>query len=121
MTQQNDFRKTWDIYSNSWKGIKLAERLTLFKECLTPDCSFSNPLGVGEGWDALGVAIEEFQRDVPGGSFETIEYISHHHTTLVKWHMKNGENQKLSEGYSVAEYNSEGKIFKLTGFWQQAN
>ncbi len=118
MNTDINYRKIWDLYTQSWRGNKLSERLELFKKALDPECCYIDPLTSITGWDSLGTYMEEFHKQVPGGYFETIDFLSHHNFSVARWNMKSLDDAKIGEGYSVGEYNNAGKLTKMTGFYK---
>ena len=117
---QSDYRKTWERYSQSWTCAKLPERVELFKSSLDSDCRYSDPLTATQGWDALVAYMEDFQRLIPGAYFEVVDFQSHHNTSLARWDMKSADGAKIGDGHSFGEYNSDGRLVKMTGFFEPA-
>jgi hypothetical protein len=115
---QSEYRKTWDRYSQSWTCAKLSERVELFKSSLDPDCRYSDPLTAAQGWDALVAYMEDFQLQIPGAYFEVLDFLGHHNTSLARWDMKSADGAKIGDGYSFGEYSSDGKLVKMTGFFE---
>lgn len=115
---QPNHRQIWDLYSQSWKSTNLSERVQLFKKSLDQNCRYTDPLISTSGWDELMAYIEQFQKQIPGGYFETTYFLTHHSCSVAKWVMKNSDRIKIGEGYSFAEYTAEGKLIKMTGFYE---
>ena len=114
----NNLKSTWELYSASWRSTKLSDRLDLFRQSLDPNCCYTDPLTSVNGWDALAAYMEEFHKQVPNGYFEIIDFLSHHDRSVAKWDMKNGKGEKIGDGYSFGEYNQNGKLIKMTGFYK---
>lgn len=114
----NQYRKTWELYSESWKRTKLSERIELFKKSLSADCCYTDPLVLTKGWDELVVYMEQFHSQVPGGHFEIVDFQAHHNFSIARWNMLNHENMNIGDGYSFGEYNQEGLLIKMTGFYK---
>jgi len=115
---QSEYRKTWDRYSQSWTCAKPSERVELFGSSLDPDCRYSDPLTATQGWDALAAYMEDFQRQIPGAHFEVVDFLSHHNTSFVRWDMKSADGAKIGDGHSFGEYGPNGKLVKMTGFFE---
>jgi hypothetical protein len=62
--------------------------------------------------------MEDFQRQIPGAYFEVLDFLSHHNTSLARWDMKSADGAKIGDGYSFGEYSSDGKLVKMTGFFE---
>ena len=111
-------REVWDLYSKSWGAAKLSDKIDLFKQSLDPNCVYTDPLSKTKGWDKLAECMEGFHRQVPEGYFEVTYFLCHHNYSFAKWDMKNKDGKKIGEGHSFGEYNSDGKLIKMTGFYE---
>lgn len=114
----NNYRKTWDTYTKSWKSTKLSEKIEFFKQSLTPICTYTDPLASTQDWDSLVEYMEDFHKQVPGGYFETVDFMAHHNKSLVKWNMLNQTGNKIGDGYSFAKYDDEGLLVEIVGFYK---
>jgi hypothetical protein len=113
----NNLKNTWELYTASWRCTQLTERLALFSQSLDTDCCYTDPLTIAKGWDELAAYMEEFQREVPNGYFDVVDFLSQHDFSVARWEMKNGDGQKIGDGYSFGEYNKSGKLIKMIGFY----
>ncbi len=109
---------TWDLYAASWKAEAGPEKRALFEQCLAQDCVYTDPLIRAEGWNALEGYMLEFHRQVPGGAFVTERFLSHHDTSIAVWTMVNGAGQPVGDGMSYGEYDLDGKLVRMTGFFE---
>ena len=110
-------KETWEIYTSSWKAESPAEKRSLYEQSLSADCVYADPLAETRGWDELLGYMAEFHQQIPGGHFVTNEFVEHHKRSLAKWDMLDGSGNKVGEGVSYGEYNDEGKITAMSGFF----
>lgn len=115
---QADPRTIWDIYTASWRARSSAEKHELWLRCLSPDCVYTDPLVVARSWDELDRYMAEFHRQVPGGHFVTDEFMTHHRRSIARWRMVGIEGNTLGVGTSYAQYDDDGKLVIMTGFFQ---
>lgn len=114
----DQFKKTWETYTQAWKCSKLSDRLELFKKSLDKDCRYTDPLVITNGWDELIQYMEEFHKQVPNGHFEITDFVAHHNFSIARWNMLNHAGIKIGDGYSFGEYNENGFLIKMTGFYK---
>lgn len=110
-------RTTWDTYTASWKAATPAEKQALFAASLDKNCTYTDPLGQATGWDALTHTMQGFHQQIPGGYFVTQQFTSHHQHCMVQWKMYSGDGLELGEGTSFGQYNDQGKLVAMTGFY----
>ena len=113
-----DFERTWQQYTSSWKANSETERRALYEASLAGECLYLDPLVRAEGWNELSGYMDDFHDQVPGGHFVTTYFLAHNHKSIAKWEMRSGDDAVLSEGVSFGEYNSEGKLVSMTGFFE---
>lgn len=114
----NNFEKTWETYTSSWKAASSDDKQAIFKMCLDSQCEYSDPLTKTKGWDELVAYMLDFHKQIPGGHFVTSYFLAHNNQSIAKWQMKNGENTVLGEGISYGKYNEKGKLVTMTGFFE---
>lgn len=112
----NTLKDTWEIYVESWK-VAAEDKRELFKQCLATDCQYNDPQTLIHGWDNLLTYMQEFHQQIPGGYFVTTYYLTHSNKSIARWEMRAGENL-LGNGISYAEYNADGKLTSMTGFFE---
>ena len=110
----------WERYVASWKVESVPEKRALFETCLAGECTYTDPLRLAEGWDALLAYMSEFQTQVPGGHFVTEYFASHHQKSIAKWRMVSADGAKIGEGMSYGEYDATGLLVAMTGFFETA-
>ncbi len=114
----NQHRQIWETYSSAWKAKTAEEKRTLFEQSLSKTCVYSDPVAQAQGWDELTAYMLEFHKLFPGAYFSTTEFIEHHDRSIAKWDMLDANNQKISDGVSYGEYNKEGQLTSMNGFFQ---
>lgn len=118
MNTDNTFSKIWEIYVASWKAEETIEKRLLFKQCLDSNCQYHDPMIKTNGWDELEAYMLDFHKQIPGGHFVTTYFLSHSDKSIARWKMCNAEDAVLGEGISYAEYNKNGYLTSMTGFFE---
>lgn len=113
-----DYRATWEIYVASWKSTSIDEKRALFERCLAAQCTYADPLTRTAGWDELLQYMLDFHRQVPGGHFVTEQFIFHHGKSMARWSMRNGDDVSIGEGVSFGEYDRQGRLTSMNGFFE---
>jgi len=111
------YQEQWLRYTAAWKAKTEVEKRALFEQCLSPDCTYRDPLVVAQGWNALVTYMLEFHKTIPGGHFVTREFKSHNSRSIAEWTMCAGDGSELGVGISYGEYNAEGQLTSMTGFF----
>lgn len=111
-------RAVWERYVSSWKAASAEERQAIFSSCLAPDCVYTDPLVQAKGWAELTGYMHDFHQQIPGGHFVTERFIEHHQRSIAYWKMLNAEAVALGEGASYAEYDAQGRLVTMTGFFE---
>jgi len=118
MLNTRDARATWERYAESWKVSGAAAKRALHETCLAPNCTYTDPLVVAQGRDALVEYMLEFHHQVPGGHFVTDHFLAHHDRGIARWRMVGGDGTTLSDGISYCEYDADGRLRAMTGFFE---
>lgn len=111
-------KQVWEIYTEVWGTAKLSERLARFGKCLDRECVYTAPGAATRGWDELNAEMERFHSDVPGGHFALTYFLEHHEYCFAKWDLLGKDGATLGQGQSVGEFNAQGKLVKMTGFFE---
>jgi len=114
-------RNRWDSYSNAWKVSTEAEKRKLYSQCLSPECTYRDPLRVAQGWDALVSYMLEFHEMIPSGHFVTREFKVHNNRCMATWDMCAADGSAIGEGVSFGEFNEAGLLVSMTGFFDPPN
>jgi len=108
---------TWETYVASWKVPTPAEKHALFAASLDEHCTYTDPLGVASGWEALTQTMQGFHQQIPGAYFVTERFMSHHQHCMAQWKMVGADGAVLGEGVSFGQFNDRGKLLAMTGFY----
>ncbi|WP_088278682.1 nuclear transport factor 2 family protein [Ideonella sp. A 288] len=112
-----DLASTWSAYSAAWQAGSPAERQALFTQALHADCRYEDPLTQAVGWPALSAYMQDLQRQIPGVHFVVQRFRAHHRRSAAEWQMRDGQNHVLGDGVSFGEYAPDGKLLRMTGFF----
>lgn len=117
---QTDCKTTWEKYTSTWKMTDKAARLAMFSEVLANHAVYTDPLVQATTWEELIAYMENFHQQVPGGHFVTTSFLSHHQKSIANWEMKTGENVTVGTGTSYGEYDDQGRLVSMNGFFETA-
>jgi hypothetical protein len=110
-------RDVWETYASAWKAEDAPAKRAALARSVAPHAAYCDPLTECLGHDALIAYMLEFHRQVPGGHFETIDFVTHHGRSIARWNMLDGNGKKMSEGTSYGEYGPNGQLTAMTGFF----
>lgn len=113
-----DLRTVWETYVGCWKAETAAEKRAAFASCLARACVYTDPLMQTNGWDELLAYMLSFREQVPGGHFVTEYFLAHHGRSIARWKMLNAYGQPIGEGTSYGEYDEQGRLAAMTGFFE---
>lgn len=116
----NNHRAIWDTYTSAWKEATSASKRAALQASTVRGCVYRDPLAHTEGHDALVEYMLDFHKQVPGAYFETIYFLSHHNRSIARWNMLSGVAEKIGVGISYGEYDEQGKLIAMTGFFEPA-
>jgi hypothetical protein len=114
----NSHQNIWEAYTRSWSEADVSKRLLLFEQCLNPDCVYTDPLIQATGYSQLSGYMSELHKNVPGVSFVSIDFKSHHDRSLTHWNMVDANENILSQGASYGLYGADGRLLQMTGFYE---
>ncbi len=117
-TINSDQRNAWETYVSAWREASAEGKRAALKRCAAPDCVYQDPLTFAEGQEALVDYMLAFHQQVPGGHFITNYFLAHHDASIAKWNMVNGEGATIGEGVSYGQYNQQGALIAMTGFFE---
>jgi SnoaL-like domain len=115
--ENNTLKNTWETYTQSWSETEPSKRIQLFEQALSPDCVYTDPLMQTTGYEQLSGYMSELQKNIPGVSFVTTDFKSHHDRSLTHWDMVDGEGNCLAQGGSYGLYGSDGRLAQMSGFF----
>ncbi|WP_035056322.1 nuclear transport factor 2 family protein [Andreprevotia chitinilytica] len=114
----NDFKATWEKYTATWKMTNQADRLAVFSDVLAENAVYTDPLVQAKSWNELIAYMENFHQQIPGGHFVTTYFLAHHQKSIANWEMKTADNITIGTGTSYGEYNDQGKLISMNGFFE---
>lgn len=112
-----DYRKTWENYTSIWRSKSLNDRLSSFKDSVSDECIYADPLVEVKGWDHISEYIETFQKQFPDCYFKTVDFFVNKNKSTCSWQMISQDDQVVGHGISYAEYENSGKLIKIAGFF----
>jgi len=115
---KDNFEQTWEQYVLSWKVETADEKKALFNSCLDTSCKYNDPMVKTSGQDQLLDYMLDFHKQIPGGHFITKYFLAHSNKSIARWEMRNGQDEVLGDGISYGEYNNEGQLVTMTGFFE---
>ena len=98
----------------------MSEKQRLFEACLSPSCTYTDPLIRANGWAELAQYMFQLEEQVPGAHFVTDYFFSHHQASIAKWRMLAADGQSLAEGISYGEYDERGRLARMVGYFEPA-
>jgi hypothetical protein len=114
-------RAIWDTYAGAWKEPTKAGKLAALRESVVPSCTYRDPSAVAEGHEQLVDYMLGFHQQVPNGWFDTTYFLAHHGRSIAKWNMIDGKGQVIGDGMSYGEYDEQGLLTAMTGFFEPVN
>lgn len=112
-----DRRATWDVYTLAWKEKTAQAKLQRLRTSTTETCVYRDPLTHADGQDALVDCMMAFHQQIPGGYFETTYFLAHHDRSISKCNMHPGDGVIVGDGVSYGEYDAQGQLQSMTGFF----
>ena len=117
MTEEN-LQLMWNSYQDAWADIPLDKRERLLRASVSEDVVFTNPNASGQGFGNLLTHVGEFQKQFPGAHFRSNRLLEQHGQLLSEWTMLNRDGSEFVTAHSYAQYNDEGRLTHLAGFWK---
>ncbi len=112
-----DMRATWDTYTLAWKEVSAQAKMRALRGSTTAACVYRDPLVQAEGQQALVDYMMTLHQQLPGAYFETKRFQAHHGRSISQWTMHNGSGAVVGEGVSYGEYDGQGRLQSMTGFF----
>lgn len=108
-----------DTYIAAWGETDVGRRLELLNRCWSEDGLFADSMGSAEGRGGLSNYIGAAQQFMPGARIERTDP-----ATLVldrarfSWRALAADGSPVGQGVNFAEFDSSGRIHRLSGFWE---
>ena len=113
-----NYREIWETYAGAWRAGERADKLTALDRSVARCAVYRDPAVECRGHDDLVEYMLQFHQQVPGGRFETTYFLVHHARSIARWNMVSGAGEKIGEGLSYGEYDSDGMLVAMTGFFE---
>ncbi len=113
-------RSTWATYQAAWEEVSPAQRRDLLSGSVAEACVYSDPQGEIHGLTELIAYIEKFRETMPGVSFKNHTFLDHHAQSMAAWTLYDKEGAALQPGSSWAFFGDDGRITKVSGFFEVA-
>ncbi len=108
----------WDLYTSAWKATSAQAKFDALRASTSATCEYCDPLAHTTGQSALVDYMLSFHTQMPGGYFETTWFLAHHNRSISKWNMCAGDGTIVGEGVSYGEYDAQGKLQSMNGFFE---
>lgn len=117
-SEGNAHEKVWETYVRSWRVTTADGKRAIFEASLSPGFVYLDPLARAEGWDQLIAYMLAFHEQVPGGHFVTRRFMAHGGQSVACWETQGSDGALPKDGIGHAEYGADGKLLKLTNFYE---
>ena len=114
----NDAKAIWERYVLAWNSASLLDKRELYRQCLSPDCVYTDPLKQTKGWSELEAYMSEFHQQLPGARFVTQSFATHHGRSIASWQMVDASGSVIGTGTSFGEYDEQLRLRAMTGFFE---
>ena len=105
-------------YADAWSATDDAERAALLEVAWVPGAVYSDPLDHVEGRDALSRHIAATQVALAGGRVAvTSTPVRHHDNAFFRWAITGAGGTVVLTGFDVVQLDDDGRIARLTGFF----
>jgi hypothetical protein len=110
----------WNTYQTAWADIASSRRQELIRSSVAEECVYTDPTSVSHGHLELTAKMQATQRNYPGASFRNDRFVEHHREAISQWTMTDGNGQPIFVGQSFACFDGDGRLTKMTGFFEPA-
>ena len=113
-------KKSLEHYFQAWNENDEGKRRAHLEAGWAEDATYTDPSAHVEGHDALVAHIGGFLSDpqYDGFSIVRVSAIDIHHSVFrFQWEMRDAEGNTVVPGIDYGEFNEEGKITKIVGFF----
>ncbi len=116
----SDRRATWETYVAAWKEVTPKSKTEALQQSVAANCVYTDPAIIANGHEELVAYMLAFHQQAPGGYFVTTYFLTHHDVSIAKWNMLNNEGMVIGDGVSYGQYNKQGALVAMTGFFETA-
>ena len=112
--------ETVRAYGAAWLEVDEAERRRLLQSAWSEDGVYQDPTAHVVGREALIRHIADFHKRLPGTTIIFASGVDHHHGKLhFLWKMIGPDGQVTVEGRDFGEFDVDGRICRIVGFFGQ--
>jgi hypothetical protein len=117
-TTMTDFQQVAENYIRAWNETDPAARRTLIERTWSEDASFTDPLAVVQGRDAIDALIGNVQAQFLGFTFQlTGKVDGHNDRARFSWELfPAGAADSVAAGTDFVVVSGDGKLAAVTGF-----
>jgi hypothetical protein len=115
---EDSFLAAWNTYQAAWSRVSDGERQRMLDESVAPDCVYTDPASVSHGHRELTAKMQTTQRNFPGATFRNDKFAHHHGEAVSDWTMFDGNGRAIFTGTSYARYDGDGRLARMTGFFE---
>jgi hypothetical protein len=113
----NDITALVAQYLQAWNETDPAARRAVIDGVWAEDGSYTDPMGVAQGRDAIDATIAAVQSQFPGLEFSLDGRVdAHHNLARFTWNLGPAGGEPLVVGFDVAELDADGRIRAIHGF-----
>lgn len=106
-----------DNWFGAWNSADSATRFALLSTTVTPDVRFSDRFSRTDGIPDLNAHLEAARQFMPGVVLVCDGAVRHcQGVAIANWHALK-DNASTSSGINVFDFNADGRIRRVTGFW----
>lgn len=107
-----------DTYLAMWNEDDPKAREALIEQAWSTDGSYRDPKLAADGHAALSEMVETVHQHYPGQRFARLTAVDEHNRfARFGWHLANDDGNVTVAGIDVAEFDTEGRIRRITGFF----
>ncbi|MCP3403390.1 nuclear transport factor 2 family protein [Bradyrhizobium sp. CCGB20] len=112
--------ETVRAYGAAWLEVDEAERRRLLQSAWSETGIYQDPTANVVGREALIRHIADFHKRLPGTTIAFASGVDHHHGKFhFLWKMIGADGQVTVEGRDFGEFDVDGRICRIVGFFGQ--
>lgn len=113
----NDVSNLIDRYIATWNETDQTARRAAIAELWAENGTYTDPIAVAEGRDAIDATIAAVQAQFPGLTFTLAGPVdAHHDIARFTWELGQAGGDALVIGFDVAVLDADGRITTVHGF-----
>jgi len=119
-TAQDSVKASLTNYLLTWNEPDEAKRRELLIGHWTTSGTYTDPSGHAEGLEGLVAHVGEFKSNPQFKGFSIVRTSGidiHHRSFRFSWEMRNPDGKILTAGIDYGEFDDEGRITKIVGFF----